>query len=54
VPVLGVVSAETYPASPSQMALGLAAGASCLVKTASGEPLLAVLFAERSPRSILL
>jgi len=47
VPVLGIVAAGNIPGvALPQMALALAAGSSCIVKTASGEPLLAALFAE--------
>jgi hypothetical protein len=47
VAVLGIVAAGNVPGvALSQAALALAAGASCVVKSASGEPLLAALFAE--------
>ena len=47
VPLLGIVSAGNIPGvALPQAVLALAAGSSCIVKTASGEPLLAALFAE--------
>ncbi|MBI2962400.1 MAG: hypothetical protein HYY35_01480 [Deltaproteobacteria bacterium] len=47
VDLVGIVSAGNLPGvALAKAALALAAGAACLVKTASGEPLLAVLFAE--------
>jgi hypothetical protein len=47
VPLLGIVSAGNIPGvALPQAVLALAAGSSCIVKTASGEPLLMALFAE--------
>jgi hypothetical protein len=46
VPLLGIVSAGNIPGvALPQVVLALAAGSSCIVKTASGEPLLTALFA---------
>ncbi len=47
VPLLGIVAAGNIPGvALAKAALALVAGTSCIVKSASGEPLLAVLFAE--------
>jgi hypothetical protein len=47
VALLGIVAAGNVPGvALAKAALALAAGASCVVKSASGEPLLAALFAE--------
>jgi len=47
VPLLGIVAAGNIPGvALPQMALALAAGSRCIVKTASAEPLVAALFAE--------
>jgi hypothetical protein len=47
VSLLGIVAAGNIPGVPlAKASLALAAGSSCIVKSAAGEPLLAVLFAE--------